>query len=630
MNNYFKRKYAIQFIILLSGLIIVARLFYMQIIDKSYLVAAKNNVLRTELTYPARGMIYDRNGKNLVQNKIVYDLMVTPRETMNIDTFLFCGLLGISAQDYRSRLEKARKYSIHRASLFEAQLSARDYATLQEHLDKFKGFYVQRRTIRSYPHSIAPQLLGYIKEVGPRDIEQSKGFYRSGDYIGASGLERSYEKILRGQRGVKTDVVDVHNRPMGSFMDGQYDTLAISGEGLQCTIDRDLQILAERLMQGKIGSVVAIEPSTGEILSFVSSPSFDPNRMTGRQRGNNYMELLNDPAHPLFVRPIQAYYPPGSAFKIVAALTAQQAGMIDKNTIFHCPGSYRYGPGKAVMGCEHVDGPTDLIKSIQRSCNTYYAYTYATMIDHRGMPGYKAYNLWRGALEKFGLGHKLGIDLPGEKPGFIPTSDYYTKRYGSNKWRSGYNISLSIGQGELGITPLQMANIMAIVANRGFYYRPHLIKAIGEEQTIDPIYQERISAGVDAEYYEPVIEGMSRVVNVPGGTGYRLRIKDIEMCGKTGTAQNPHGNYHAVFFAFAPRVDPKIAIAVFVENAGYGGTWAGPIASMLVEKYISDTVTLPQEIQDRIYNADFISEQFQVGSSQSSDLDVLFREKAAS
>ncbi len=614
MNNYFKRKYAIQFIFLLSALIIVARLFYMQILDRSYLVAARNNVLRTEMIYPARGMIYDRNGRPLVQNRIVYDLMVTPKETCEMDTALFCDLLGIDSSGYKSRFEKAKRYSSYRASLFEGQLSARNYATLQEHLDKFKGFYVQRRTIRSYPDSIAPQLLGYIKEVNSRDIDQSDGFYRPRDYIGASGIERTYEKVLRGQRGVKMQVVDVFNRPMGSFMDGMYDTLSVSGDGLQCTIDRDLQILAECLMKGKMGSVVAIEPSTGEILTFVSAPSFDPNRMTGRQRGNNYMKLLNDPTHPLFVRPIQAYYPPGSAFKIVAALTAQQAGLIDKNTIFYCPGSYRYGPGKAVMGCEHVDGPTDLIKSIQRSCNTYYAYTYAHMIDRRGMPGYKAYDLWREGLQKFGIGQKLGIDIPGEKPGLIPTSDYYTERYGSNKWRSGYNISLSIGQGELGITPLQMANIMAIVANRGHYYRPHLIKAIGEEQTIDPIYQEKMSAGVDAEHYEPVIEGMSRVVNVPGGTGYRLRIDDIEMCGKTGTAQNPHGNYHAVFFAFAPRINPKIAIAVFVENAGYGGTWAGPIASMLVEKYINDTITLPKEIQNRIYNADFISEQLQSNS----------------
>lgn len=609
MNHFFKRKFAIQLIILTSTLIIVGRLFYIQIIDKSYLIAANNNVLRTEMIYPARGVIYDRNGTVLVQNEPVYDLMVIPREVGDIDTALFCQLIDIPKNDYSDKISKARVYSPYRPSIFEKQLSALHYARFQEHLDKFKGFYVQNRSVRNYPDTIAAQLLGYIKEVSPKEIEQSEGFYRSGDYIGASGLEDAYESLLRGERGVKTSVVDVFSRPMGPFMDGKYDTLATPGQGLISTLDHDLQALAERLMQGKIGSVVAIEPSTGEILTFVSAPSFDPNLMVGKQRGNNYMKLLNDENHPLFVRPIQAYYPPGSAFKIVAALTAQQAGVINEHTIFNCPGGYRYGRGNAVMGCEHVDGPTDLVKSIQKSCNTYYAYTYANMIDGRNIPNTEAYDLWREALLKFGLGKKLGIDLPGEKPGMVPTADYYSKRFGNDKWGSGYNISLSIGQGELGITPLQMANIMAIVANRGHYYRPHLVKGYGSDNLVSEEYKECISAGVDAQYYEPVIEGMSRVVNIPGGTGYKLRIPNIEMCGKTGTAQNPHGDNHAVFFAFAPRVDPKIAIAVFVENAGYGGTWAGPIASMLVEKYINDTISLPSYIQDRIYHANFLSKK---------------------
>lgn len=403
-------------------------------------------------------------------------------------------------------------------------------------------------------------------------------------------------------------MVDALNRPKGSFMDGQYDTLAVAGDGLISTIDRDLQVLAEKLMKNKMGSVVAIEPATGEILTLVSAPSYDPNMMVGRQRGNNYMKLLRDETRPMFIRPIQASYPPGSVFKVVAALTAQQAGVIDENTIFYCPGGYRYGGGRAIMRCTHVDGATSLAKSIQTSCNTYYGYTYARMIDSRGMSGPKAYDLWREALAKFGLGRKLGIDLPGEQPGLIPTSDFYTKRYGNDKWRSGFNISLSIGQGEMGVTPLQMANIMAIVANRGFYYRPHLVKAIGEKGIVKDEFKEKISAGVDPKYYEPVIEGMSRAVNVPGGTGYRVRIPDVEMCGKTGTVQNPHGENHAVFFAFAPRENPKIAIAVFVENAGYGGTWAGPIVNMLVEKYLKDTITLPKYIQDRIYNANFLPE----------------------
>lgn len=605
-NSFFERKYIIQGIFLAIALIIVARLFYLQLIDESYLLSANNNVMRKTIVYPARGVILDRNGKILVQNEPVYDLLVTPREVKNIDTLMLCKLLDIDIEDFKTRIAKARKFSPYRSSTFEKMLSAETFAVLQEHLDKFQGFQTQPRTVRQYPDSIAAQFLGYIQEVNERDIERSNGFYRKGDYIGASGVERSYEELLRGTRGIKNQMVDAKGRIQGSFMDGKYDTLAVSGDGLVSSLDKDLQLLAEKLMKNKLGSVVAIEPSTGEILTYVSSPSYNPNMMVGRQRGNSYMKLLNDPYKPMFNRPIQASYPPGSVFKVVAALTAQQAGVITPQTIFNCPGGYRYGGGRAIMRCTHVDGPTDLIKSIQKSCNTYYGYVYARMIDSRGMSGPKAYELWREGLNKFGLGHPLGIDLPGEKGGNVYSAAYFTKRFGSEKWGSSYTISQSIGQGELGITPLQMANIMAIVANRGFYYRPHLIKGIGEKQIIKKEFTEKIWAGVDAQHYEPVIEGMSRAVNISGGTGYSVRINGVEMCGKTGTVQNPHGENHAVFFAFAPRVNPKIAIAVFVENAGYGGTWAGPIASMLVEKHLRDTITLPKYLQDRVLNANLL------------------------
>ena len=598
MNSFFERKYVIQGIILIIALSIVARLFYLQIIDDSYLLSANNNVLRKVIEYPARGVILDRNGKILVQNEPVYDLMVIPKEAKNIDTLLLCRLIGIDKEGFIKRMKKAHDYSPFRASLFEKLIHKETFAVLQEHMDKFSGFYTVDRNIRSYPDSIAAQFLGYIQEVNERDIERSNGFYRSGDYIGASGVERSYEELLRGTRGVRNQMVDALNRPQGSFMDGKYDTLAIAGDGLISSLDKDLQILAEKLMRNKLGSVVAIEPSTGEILTYVSSPSYDPNLMVGRERGNNYMKMLKDPYNPMFNRPIQASYPPGSVFKVVSALTAQQAGVINAHTSFYCPGGYFVNGAR--MRCTHVDGTTDLVKSIQMSCNTYYGYVYAKMLDSRGMPSYKAYDLWREGLTKFGLGSPLGIDLPGEKGGLLYTSEQYTKRYGSNKWKSTYNISNSIGQGEIGITPLQMANIMAIVANRGHYYRPHLIKGIGEKKIIKKEFTEKIWAGVDAKYYEPVIEGMSRAVQ--GGTAAASKIPGIEMCGKTGTAQNPHGENHAVFFAFAPRENPKIAIAVFVENAGYGGTWAAPIASMLIEKYIRDTISLPKYIQDRIYN----------------------------
>ena len=604
-NSYFNRKFVIQGIFIAIALVIVARLFYIQVIDDKYLLSANNNVMRKKIIYPARGVILDRNGKVLVQNEPVYDIMVTPREVKGLDTLLLCDLLGIDTVDFNVRMKKAKAHSPYRASQFMKQVSSTVYAKFQEHLYKFRGFYPLNRTVRSYPDSIAAQFLGYIQEVNDRDIERSNGFYRPGDYIGASGVERAYEELLRGKRGVENQMVDALNRPQGSFMEGKYDTLAVTGDGLVSSLDKDLQILAEKLMKNKLGSVVAIEPSTGEILSFVSSPSYNPNMMVGRELGNNYMKLLNDETKPMFIRPIQASYPPGSVFKVVSALTAQQAGVINDQTIFYCPGGYRYGGGRAIMRCTHVDGATGLVKSIKMSCNTYYGYVYAKMIDSRGMSGPKAYDLWKEALGKFGLGHKLGIDLPGEKPGLVPTSDFYTKRYGSGNWRSSFNISLSIGQGELGITPLQMANIMAIVANRGFYYRPHLIKGIGEKQIVKEEFTEKIFAGVDAKHYEPVIEGMSQAVN-QGGTGAASKIAGIEMCGKTGTVQNPHGENHAVFFAFAPRDNPKIAIAVFVENAGYGGTWAAPIASMMVEKYLKDTISLPKYIQDRIYNGNLM------------------------
>lgn len=607
MNSFFTRKYVIQGIFIAVALIIVARLFYLQLIDDSYLLSANNNVLRKTIIYPARGVILDRHGEVLVQNEPVYDLLVIPNEVHEMDTALFCELIEIDRDGFERRLETARKHSRFRASIFEKQVSARNYAQLQEHLYKFKGFYVQNRTVRSYPDSIAGQFLGYIQEVNQSHIDASNGFYRPGDYIGASGVERAYEELLRGRRGVKNVMVDAFNRPKGVFADGKYDTLAVAGESLMSSLDRRLQLFAEELMKNKKGSVVAIEPSTGEILTFVSSPGYDPNLMVGRKRGENYAKLINDPDKPMFIRPIQAEYPPGSIFKVVSALTALQAGVIDVNTVFHCPGGYSYGGGRGFMRCSHVCGSTSLTRSIQRSCNTYYGHTFARMIDRRpGMRPPEAYRMWREAIAAFGLGEPLGIDLPGERSGLVPTDDYFTKLYGNDRWTSSFNISLSIGQGQLGITPLQMANVMAIVANRGFYYRPHLIKAIGDKKIVKPEFTERIHAGVDAKHYEPVIEGLSQVVNVPGGTAYSVRVEGIEICGKTGTVQNPHGENHAVFFAFAPRENPKIAIAVFVENAGYGGVVAGPIASMIVEKYLRDTVTLPQYIQDRVRNIDLI------------------------
>lgn len=602
-DSFFDRKYVVQGIFIAVAFILAIRLFYLQIVDDSYLLSANNNVLRKMVVYPARGVILDRNGKILVQNEPVYDLMVTPREVKEIDTLELCRLIDIDIEGFRKRFAKAKNFSPYRASPFEKQLSSQTYARLQEKLFQFRGFYVQNRTVRHYPDSIAGQFLGYVNEVNDKDIERSKGFYRSGDHIGVSGVERAYEELLRGQRGVQNLMVDALNRPKGHYMDGKYDTLAVAGEGLVSSLDLELQKLGEKMLKNKRGAIVAIEPSSGEILAFVSSPSYDPNLLVGRQKGNNYMKLLEDPNNPMFIRPIQAQYSPGSVFKVVSALVAQQAGMLKQDTRFFCGGGYHYGRGR-VMKCTHHHGTIDLIQAIQGSCNTYFGFTYAYMLDKRNMKAEQAYSIWREAVMKFGIARNLEIDLPNEKKGLLPTSDFYTKRFGNSNWTSSFNISNSIGQGEVEITVLQMANIMSIVANRGFYYRPHLIKSIGDKHVIKKEFTEKISVGVDEQYFEPVVEGMSRVVNVPGGTGYSIRIPGIEMCGKTGTAQNPHGKDHAVFFAFAPRKDPKIAIAVMVENMGYGGVWAGPIVSCMVEQYLRDTISLPKAIQDRVIQAE--------------------------
>jgi penicillin-binding protein 2 len=605
MNSFFARKYVVQGIFIVIILILLSRLFYIQVISDEYFLSAENNVIRRLPIYPARGVILDRNNKILTQNEPVYDLMLIPREVKAFDTLKFCELIGIDKKGFDKRFKKAKNYSPYKASIFEKQLSVQTYASFQEKLSEFPGFYVQKRTVRRYPDSIAAHFLGYIGEVNQKVIEKSKGFYSQSDYHGITGIERSYEELLRGQRGVSNFMVDALNRPQGKYAEGKYDTVAVSGDNLISSLDKDLQKFGEQLMQNKIGSVVAIEPATGEILSFVSSPGYDPNLMVGRQRGNNYMELLNDPYKPMFVRPIQAEYPPGSIFKLVNALIAQQYGLINENTVFSCPGGYRYGR-KGFMGCTHVHGAVALRKSISESCNTYYGYAYSRMIDFAGMRPVNAFKRWRNSVSAFGVGSKLGIDLPGERDGLLPSDELYTNRFKSDRWGSAFTISLSIGQGELGITPLQMANIAAIVANRGFFYKPHLIKAIGENKIIKEEFVKKNDAGIKPQYFKTVIDGMSDVVNQPNGTAWYSKIADIEMCGKTGTVQNPHGKDHSVFIAFAPRDNPKIAIAVVVENAGYGATWSAPIASLMVEKYIKKSISRPQIYVDRILQANLL------------------------
>lgn len=605
MNAYFERKYIVQGIIVFAAIILVARLFYMQIVDTQYRLSATDNVLRKDIVYPARGIIVDRDNRILVQNQPVYDLMVIPKDIRPFDTLALCRLIGIDREGFLEKLKKARNYSVYKASLFEKQLSDTIYASLQEALYQFPGFFVQNRTVRNYPHATAAHVLGYVDEVTERDIERSGGFYRQGDYIGRSGIERAYEKMLRGRRGVRFQMVDAFNRPKGSYQNGRYDTAAVAGEPLVSSIDLELQELGERLMRNKIGSVVAIEPGTGEVLAFISSPSYDPNLLVGRQRGNNYMDLLGNPDNPLFIRPTQAQYPPGSTFKPIMALIGQQEGIITADTRFPCNGGYRMG--RLTVRCTHNHPPLNLAQSIQASCNAWYCHEFARMIDHNphAATAAEAYKRWRTYLENFGLGQSSQIELPYEVKGILKQVNYYDNIYGSGHWRSSNIISLAIGQGELGVTPLQMASMTAAVANKGYYYRPHLVKAIGDEKYILPEFTERISTGIDEKYFDVVHEGMQKVFE-PGGTASYSRVAGITMCGKTGTAQNPHGKDHSIFIAFAPREDPKIAIAVVVENGGYGSIWAAPIASLMMEKYLTDTITRPDYYINRILEADLL------------------------
>jgi penicillin-binding protein 2 len=454
---------------------------------------------------------------------------------------------------------------------------------------RFPGFFVQPRTLRKYTYSIAAHTLGYIGEVSPEIIENSS-YYKSGDYIGISGVEKSYEEVLRGKKGMKIRVVDVLNRDKGSFQGGKYDTIAYSGTDFYSSLDADLQAYGEHLMTGKKGSIVALEPSTGEILCMVTSPSYDPNLLVGRIRRTNYTKLLEDSVmFPLFNRALMASYPPGSTFKLVDALVGQQAGVLTPETKYSCPGGFSLGNGKKVA-CHNHFSPLDLRQGIQHSCNTYFCRVFRSIIDKKPFTSTRdGYEYWRNLVMSFNLGHKIGVDLPGELNGNIPSSNYYDHYHGKNRWTSMAIISLGIGQGAIGITPLQMANLGALISNHGFYYTPHIIKAIGKRDNLNKEFSEKHYCKVDSQYFAVVIEGMHDVMQA-GGTGAESHVEGIEICGKTGTAQNPHGKNHSIFIAFAPKDNPRIAVAVVVENAGFGATYAAPMASLIIEKYINREV----------------------------------------
>ena len=580
--------------VLLIGLILVVRLFNLQIIDDQYKITAENNAFKYVTRYPVRGLIMDRNGDILVGNKNTYDIMVTPIEVKEFDTLDFCSIFNLDTLEVREKFKeykKNRRRIGYQALTFLKQVSNVQYSIFIEKAYKFPGFSAVSRTSRNYPFAAGANLFGYVTEVDADFIKNNPG-YRSGDYVGASGLEKSYEDVLKGEKGYNILLRDVHNRIQSSFEGGAYDKNAVPGKDIISTIDGHLQQYGEKLMQNKVGSVVAIEPSTGEILALISSPGINIEQLATINK--HYKEIVNDPYKPMFNRAVMSAYPPGSVFKLVNGLIGLQEGVLTPETKYNCNLGYYYGDRK--LGCHAHPSPLDFTQSIMMSCNAYYCHVFRNIIENRKYSSVsEAFDNWREMVMSFGFGQKLGSDFPAELGGTLPTSKLYDKVYGKNRWRAHSIISLSIGQGEIGATPLHLANLAATIANRGYYYIPHLVKD-SPDTTIHPRFKEKNYTMVDTTHFHKVIQGMWQAVNSApgaGGTARQAHVEGLDICGKTGTAQNPHGKDNAVFICFAPRENPKIAIAAYIENAGFGGTWAAPIASLMIEKYLNGEISRP-------------------------------------
>jgi len=590
--NYSHRKYVIGSIFILVAVILLIKLFMIQIVDDSYKQSSDNNTLRYITQYPSRGKIYDRNGKLLVYNEAVYDLMIIPSQARNIDTAAFCKLLNISNETYNNNLKKAKRYSNITPSIFISQITKEEYGRIAEVLYHYPGFYFQTRAIRQYPKPIAAHTLGSIGEVTKPEMERDS-YYNLGDYIGKSGIEKYYETELRGKKGIKITVVDVHNREKERFMNGEYDTLPVPGKDIILGLDADLQAYGEYLMAGKTGSIVAIEPTTGQILAMVSSPTYDPNELVGRTRGLRYSELLNDPDKPLINRAISGTYPPGSTFKMINGLISLQSGVITASTAYPCN-----GPNSVPIKCTHYhSSPVRLYDAIENSCNPYFWQAFQDMLNSRrfGSPR-EGFKFWYDNVTSFGLGRAFNSDIPFTVSGNIPKMEYYDKVY-RGVWNAMTVRSLSIGQGEILVTPLQLANVAAAIGNEGYFYEPHYIKSFGDPN--DSVSFEKHVIDIKKKHFQDVKKGMQSVFEGEHGTARMSKISDITVGGKTGTAENPHGPDHSIFMGFAPVDNPKIAIAVVVENAGFGSTWAAPIASLMIEKYIKGEVMRPN-IEKRV------------------------------
>ncbi|WP_426093936.1 penicillin-binding protein 2 [Flavobacterium sp. DSR2-3-3] len=588
------RKVLLPSLIILATFLLVMRIFYLQVVDDTLKLKSENNAIKKKYEYPERGYIYDRKGKLLVANQASYDIMVIPREVKKTDTLEFCQLLNITKEDFIKKIEKAKIYSPRLPSVFLSQLNKSEFAAFQEKIRKYEGFYFQKRSLRDYEVAFGANVFGSITQVNEKLVEKNP-YYNSGDLIGRQGVEESYEDLLRGVKGVKYFQKDKYNREIGSYKDGKYDTIAVQGEDINLTIDAEIQKYGEELMINKRGGIVAIEPSTGEILALVTAPSYDPSILVGRQRSKNYTKLYRDSiAKPLYDRGLLAEYPPGSPFKILTGLVALQEGVIDENTTVFCNRGFSYARGR-FMGCHCHGGALQLHRGIFESCNSYFATAYMKTINKYAKPA-QAVDVWSNHVKSFGLGQFMGYDLPIGKKGKVPDSKTYKRIYPNGGWRSTTIVSNSIGQGEVLMTPIQLANMMATVANEGYYYTPHIIKRI-KGHTIDKKFTTKHVTTIDKRHFKPMISGLFDVYNL--GTASALKVEGIDICGKTGTAENfaKIGGVrvkledHSIFVAFAPKDNPKIAIAVMVENGGYGATIAGPIASLMIEKYLRQKIT---------------------------------------
>jgi len=602
------RRYVIAGAVIVLVIIFIIRLFTLQVVDNDYKAWADSNAFLKKTIYPSRGMIYDRYGTLLVYNQPAYDVMVIMREVQPFDTLDFCNTLGITREVFDRRIIEMKDrrlnpgYSSYVPQVFMNQLSVEEYGVLQEKLYQFPGFFIQNRTIRDYEYPNAAHLLGNVGQVNKKDIENDP-YYVQGDYSGRSGVERSYEAMLRGEKGVEILLRDAHGRIKGKYEDGAHDIAPVSGKSLTLSIDMELQAYGEELMRNKLGSIVMIEPSTGEILCMVSSPTYDPRLLVGRQRGANHTMLEKNPLTPLLDRSIMGFYPPGSTFKPTQGLIFLEENVITPQTMYTCAHGYTFRGGKPA--CHGHASPLNLVPAIATSCNSYFCWGLHDMIDNRRRypTVQEGFEVWKNHLVSMGYGYQLGVDLPGEIRGFIPNSAMYDKVY-RGRWTSSTVISIAIGQGEISATPLQMCNLAATIANRGYFYTPHAVKAI-EGGELDSTYTNKRFPTVSREQYELVAEGMRQAVLA--GTCRRADIPGLDVCGKTGTAENPHGKDHSAFIGFAPYQNPKVAILVYVENGGWGANYGVPIGRLMMEKYLNRTISdVSQYIEEQMINSSTI------------------------